>query len=67
LATKWGEAFKNQQKFYSHRSQIGHMIEVLYENKFYIAHIVELLNENYFKVKLHLVEDIYLYFTPLLD
>jgi hypothetical protein len=64
LATKWGEAFKNQQKFYSHRSQIGHMIEVLYENKFYIAHIVELLNEHYFKVKLHLVEDIYLYFTP---
>ena len=60
------DLFKNQQKFpksYTHRFQIGHMIEVLYENKFYVAHIVELLKE-YFKVKLHTNNEIYVYFTP---
>ena len=58
------DLFKNQQKFYSHRFQIGHMFEVLYENMFYVAHIVELSNEHYFKVKLHVKErEIYLHFT----
>ena len=60
------DLFKHQQKFYTHRFQVGHMIEVLYENKFYVASIVELLNEHYFKVKLHgrETDQVYLYFTP---